>query len=197
MGGIDIGGGGGGGRRRTMDSEINMIPMIDLLMVTISFLLITAVWTHMARIDANAQVPALRPEVPPDALKAEKQLHVMMQKPEKFVLVWKQGNVTVDSIEVPRHEVVVKQGASEVVRYPELAQKIESEWKAKGQHSNPADRTPDQAVLHTDDKTEFEIIVGVMDAIDATRRDVNGHVGAGPANKPDRIPAFNITFAVD
>ena len=41
MGGVDVGGGGGG--RRQTDSEINMIPFIDLLLVTISFLLITAV----------------------------------------------------------------------------------------------------------------------------------------------------------
>ena len=41
MGGVDVGGGGGGGRKK-VDSEINMIPMIDLLMVPISFLLIKA-----------------------------------------------------------------------------------------------------------------------------------------------------------
>jgi biopolymer transport protein ExbD len=190
MGGIDVGG-GGSGRRRTMDSEINMIPMIDLLMVTISFLLITAVWTHMARIDASAQVPAIRPDVPPEPTKVDKQLHVMMQAPDRFVLVWKQGNTTVDSIDVPRKEVVVQQGGSEVVRFPELAQKIESEWKAKGQHANPGDRTLDQAVLHTDDKTEFKFIVGVMDAIDATRRDVS--VGV----KTEKMPAFNIAFALN
>ena len=56
MGGVDVGGGGGKGRRAT-DSEINMIPFIDLLMVTISFLLITAVWSQMARLNADAQVP--------------------------------------------------------------------------------------------------------------------------------------------
>jgi len=63
MGGIDVGG-GGAGKRKSLDSEINMIPMIDLLMVTISFLLIPAVWTHMARINADAQVPGPpRPDV--------------------------------------------------------------------------------------------------------------------------------------
>ena len=51
MGGVDVG--GGGGKRKNLDSEINMIPMIDLLMVTISFLLITAVWTQMARLEVQ------------------------------------------------------------------------------------------------------------------------------------------------
>lgn len=47
MAGVSVESGGGGGGRRAVDSEVNMIPMIDLLMVTISFLLITAVWSHM------------------------------------------------------------------------------------------------------------------------------------------------------
>jgi len=59
MGGVSVDSGGKGGRR-SLDSEINMIPMIDLLMVTISFLLITAVWTHMSRINASISVVAHR-----------------------------------------------------------------------------------------------------------------------------------------
>src|ERR1700756_5281157 len=129
MGGVDVGG-GGGGKRKSVDSEINMIPMIDLLMVTISFLLITAVWTHMSRINADAQVPGPpRPDVEPEKVEPEKQLHVMMQGEDKFVLVWKQGATTVDSIDVPRRDVVLQEGAVSVVRFPDLAAKIESEWK--------------------------------------------------------------------
>jgi len=191
MGGVDVGG-GGGGKRKTLDSEINMIPMIDLLMVTISFLLITAVWTHMSRINADAQVPGPpRPDVEQEKVEPEKQLHVMMQSEDKFVLVWKQGSTTVDSIDVPRKDVVTQQGSVEVVRFPDLAAKIESEWKAKGQHSNPVDRKLDQAILHTDNKTEFKFIIGVIDAIYQTHRDMN----LGP--KTEKMPAFNITFAVN
>ena len=192
MGGVDVGGGGGGNKRKSMDSEINMIPMIDLLMVTISFLLITAVWTHMARINADAQVPGPpRPDVEQEKTEPEKQLHVMMQAEDKFVLVWKQGSTTVDSIDVVRKDVISAQGATEVVRFPDLAAKIESEWKAKGQHSNPSDRKLDQAILHTDNKTEFKFIIGVIDAVYAVHRDMN----IGP--KLEKMPAFNITFAVN
>jgi len=42
MGGVDVG--EGGGKKRATNSDINMIPFIDLLMCTIAFLLITAVW---------------------------------------------------------------------------------------------------------------------------------------------------------
>jgi biopolymer transport protein ExbD len=191
MGGIDVGG-GGGGKRKSLDSEINMIPMIDLLMVTISFLLITAVWTTMARINADAQVPGPpRPDVEQEKTEPEKQLNIEMRDEDKFVLVWKQGSTTVDSIDVPRKDVVTQQGAVEVVRFPDLAEKIESEWKAKGQHSNPTDRKLDQAILHTDNKTEFKYIIGVIDAVYQTHRDMQ----LGP--KTEKLPAFNITFAVN
>jgi len=191
MGGIDVGG-GGGGKRKSLDSEINMIPMIDLLMVTISFLLITAVWTHMARINADAQVPGPpRPDVEQEKTEPEKQLHVEMREEDKFVLVWKQGSTTVDSIDVPRKDVITQEGAVEVVRFPDLAEKVESEWKAKGQHSNPTDRKLDQAILHTDNKTEFKYIIGVIDAVYQTHREIQN----GP--KTEKLPAFNITFAVN
>jgi biopolymer transport protein ExbD len=191
MGGVDVGG-GGKGKRKSLDSEINMIPMIDLLMVTISFLLITAVWTHMARINADAQVPGPpRPDVEQEKIEPEKQLHVMMQGEEKFVLIWKQGNTTVDSIDVPRKDVLLKEGPVDVVRFPDLAAKIESEWRAKGQHSNPTDKKLDQAILHTDNKTEFKYIIGVIDAVYQTHRDLQY------GGKTEKLPAFNITFAVN
>ncbi len=191
MGGVDVGG-GGGGKRKSLDSEINMIPMIDLLMVTISFLLITAVWTHMARINADAQVPGPpRPDVEQEKIEPEKQLHVEMRSEDKFVLVWKQGQTTVDSIDVPRKDVVTMEGSTQVVRFPDLAAKVETEWKAKGQHSNPTDRKLDQAILHTDNKTEFKYIIGVIDAVYQTHRDIQ----LGP--KTEKLPAFNITFAVN
>jgi hypothetical protein len=187
MAGIDLGTSGGGGRK-SLDSEINMIPMIDLLMVTISFLLITAVWTHMARIDADAQVPgtsdALAPPTPP-----EKQLHVDMRPSGKFVLTWRQGTTTIESIEVPRRDGV--EGGPEVVRFPELAAKVADEWRAKGQHASEFDTKVDQAVLHTDNKSEFRLVVGAIDAIYSAHREMRlGH-------KTAKVPAFNVTFAVD
>ena len=191
MSGVDVGG-GGGGKRKSVDSDINMIPFIDLLFVTIAFLLITAVWSHMSRINADAQVPGPpRPDVEQEKVEPEKQLHVMMQSEDKFTLVWKQGSTTVDQIDVPRKDVIIHAGNQDVVRFPDLAVKIESEWKAKGQHSNPTDRKLDQAILHTDNKTEFRFLIGVIDAIYQTHRDMN------LGSKTEKMPAFNITFAVN
>jgi biopolymer transport protein ExbD len=187
MAGIDVGT-GGGGRRKSLDSEINMIPMIDLLMVTISFLLITAVWSHMARLNADAQVPGKFDETGP-TIPAEKQLHVDMRPSDKFVLTWRQGSTNLESIDVPRHDAVA--GDREVVRFPELAARVADEWRAKGQHANPFDPRVDQAVLHTDNASEFKLVVGAIDAIYAARREMR--IG----QKTMKVPAFNVTFAVD
>src|SRR5450631_875644 len=129
MGGVSVDSGGKGGRR-SLDSEINMIPMIDLLMVTISFLLITAVWSHMARLNADAQVPGPpRADVEPEKKEPEKVLHIEMRSTDKFVLIWKQAGTVISTVDVPRKDEINTQGNAKVVRFPDLAAKIESEWK--------------------------------------------------------------------
>jgi hypothetical protein len=181
-------GGSARGRRRSLDSEINMIPMIDLLMVTISFLLITAVWSHMARLDADAQVPGHESGSPPQPAT---QLHVDMRSPERFGLAWKQGGTTLVTIDVPRREVMSEPGGAATPRFPDLAAGIEATWKAHGQHTSPVDRQLDQAVLHTANATEFKYIVSVLDAIYRTHRDLKLD------SKVRRVPAFSVAFATD
>ena len=56
MGGINTGGGGHGGKK-ALDSEIPLIPFIDLLLCCVMFLLVTAVWNQLARIEANQNTP--------------------------------------------------------------------------------------------------------------------------------------------
>jgi biopolymer transport protein ExbD len=189
MGGVSVG--GGKGPRRTLDSEINMIPMIDLLMVTISFLLITAVWTHMARINADAQVPGPPREVEPDKIEPEKQLHVEMRSPDKFVLVWKQSGTVISTVDVPRKDNLVVKDGKKSIRFPELAAKIESEWKTVGAHRDASDKKFDQAILHTDNETPYVFLVGVIDAIYQPHRPFN------IMGKAEQVPAFNVTFAVN
>ena len=191
MAGVDVGG-GGSGKRRSLDSEINMIPFIDLLMVTISFLLITAVWSHMARINADAQVPGPpRPDTEQEKKEPEKILHVQMNQPDKFVLVWKQGATVVNSIDVPRKDDLKVTNDAKEIRYPDLAKKISEEWATNGSHRDPGDKAKDQAVLHVDNETQYVYVIGVIDAVYQTHRKQN--VGA----KAEDVPSFNVTFAVN
>src|ERR671930_191434 len=51
-GGMDIGSGGRGGKK-PLDTTINLVPFIDLMAVTISFLIMTAVWTQIGRLQVS------------------------------------------------------------------------------------------------------------------------------------------------
>lgn len=54
--------GGGGGRTRTLDANLNLVPFIDLLCVCITFLLLTAVWNQIARMQVDQAIS----NAPPD-----------------------------------------------------------------------------------------------------------------------------------
>src|SRR5688572_17164657 len=100
MAGIDVG--GGHGKKRAVNQELPLIPFIDFLLCLASFLLITAVWTQMSRINADARVPG--PPNPDEVIEEQKKdrtLHVEMRGDEKFQLVWKEGNTVINTIDVP------------------------------------------------------------------------------------------------
>ncbi len=188
MAGIDAGGGHGG--KRATNHEIPLIPFIDFLLCLVAFLLVTAVWSQMARINADARVPGPpRPEDEIQKREKEKQLHVEMRGERKFQLVWKEGSTVVNTIDVERKPVK----AGEDTQYPDLAKKIETEWTANGSHRAATDKKFDQAVLHTDNTTPFSDVIAVIDAIYKPQRDFAPSGGG----KTEKVPAFNVTFAVN
>lgn len=186
MAGIDTGGGHG---KHSLNHEIPLIPFIDFLLCLVAFLLVTAVWSQMARINADARVPGPPKDEPPEEQKKEKQLHVEMRGERKFQLVWKEGNTVVNTIDVEKKQVPV--GEQGDYRYPDLANKIKDEWKQNGSHRAASDMKLDQAVLHTDNSTPFSDVIAVIDAIYAPKRDLTF------AGKTDEVPSFNVTFAVN
>lgn len=186
MAGIDVGGGHG---RRSTNHEIPLIPFIDFLLCLVAFLLVTAVWSQMARINADARVPGPPKDEPPEKQEKEKQLHVEMRGERKFQLVWKEGSTVVNTIDVPRKQVPV--GSEGDFKYPDLAEKISAEWKQNGAHRGATDRKFDQAVLHTDNSTPFADVIAVIDAIYTPQRDFK------LGNQTETVPAFNVTFAVN
>ena len=50
-GGMDLG--DGKGPKKALDATINLVPFIDLMAVTISFLIMTAVWTQIGRLQVS------------------------------------------------------------------------------------------------------------------------------------------------
>lgn len=175
MAGVDV---GGGGRKRSANADVNMIPFIDLLLVTVAFLLITAVWTANKKLDANAMVPGERGENPQ---LIERTLHVHVHA-EEFTIAWHEGGVVASERSVPRR-------AGEA-RYPELREAIKAEYESRAVHRDPDDMELDRLVLHTPDDLPYGEIVLVMDAVSATKREVRD------GDKVAMVPAFAQTFAV-
>lgn len=51
--GVSVNTGGGKGNKKPLTADLNLVPYIDLLTCMVSFLLITAVWTQLARLEAR------------------------------------------------------------------------------------------------------------------------------------------------
>jgi biopolymer transport protein ExbD len=71
-------GGTRGRKKRALDTVVNVVPAIDLLSCCISFLLFTAVWTQISRL----QVQSLGTGTPPTAAE-QKQLQITLSLTEK------------------------------------------------------------------------------------------------------------------
>jgi biopolymer transport protein TolR len=63
-GGMDLGTGGKGGKK-PLDTTINLVPFIDLMAVTITFLIMTAVWTQIGRLQVSQSGNSASEEPPP------------------------------------------------------------------------------------------------------------------------------------
>jgi biopolymer transport protein ExbD len=185
MAGVDVGTGG----KRAKNFEINMIPFIDLLMVTIAFLLITAVWVTNARLKTSAETPALEGCGEGCEKQTVKAMHVHVGQ-DSFRLVWKQGATVLSEISVPKNAVEIGSDGSTAIRYKELGEALQREWERSGEHRAASDRRADQAVLHSDDRTPFRELVAVLDAISAPRRTVVLEDG-----RTAEMPAFLATFS--
>lgn len=185
MGGVNVDSGGKGGRR-AVDSELNLIPMIDLFVVCVLFLIMTAVWSQMARINANAQVPGPpRTDEEVEKTEPEKMLTVEMKQDDRFVLIWKSGATVHATSEVPRKGIPKNLGSQDIMTYPDLAKEIAKQWKEYGSHQNDNDRKQDQAIISVDNRTPFSEIIAVIDAVYTPKRTFKG----------EEITAFNVTFS--
>ena len=96
MAGISAGGGHGG--KKSVDHSIPLVPFIDLLLCCVMFLLVTAVWNQLARLNANQQQPG-QPQMdtpPPE----EPQIKLILQVQNSgYVLATTAG----DSTTIPKN----------------------------------------------------------------------------------------------
>jgi biopolymer transport protein ExbD len=185
MAGIAVGNHSGG--RRSLNHELPLVPFIDFLLCLVAFLLVTAVWSQMARLSANAQVPG-----PSDGTTEGivRRLHLDVSSADKFQLTWREGSTVLAKSDVPRRAEA--RGTDGDIGYPELTEALAREWSAQGQHRSLTDRQQDTLVVHTSNTLPFGELSAVLDAAQGPERDVIGLDG-----KQGRAPSFSVSFATD
>jgi biopolymer transport protein ExbD len=150
---------GGKGGRKPLDAALNLVPFIDLLSCCISFLLITAVWTQLSRINVNqkgqGQAGEKTEDTPPEL---------------KLVVVVDESGYRIsagaDIVPLP------KKGTE--YDYAGLGQKLA---EIKKDHQDKSDIT-----IASDDAVKYDFIVKTMDqALSAGFHDVS-LVDTGAAN---------------
>ena len=180
MAGISVG--ATAGPRKALDSEVSMVPMIDLLICCITFLLLTAVWSTYSKLDASATTPgAQQKKCGSCSIETSKALHVYAVNDDKFSLVWQKDSVALSSVDVPRR--AFDSNAKE--KYPELAAQIAQMWSSSGEHRDASDTVPDRAVIHVNNDLRYDEIVGIMDAAHAPKRELQNQ----------KVPAFQVELA--
>ncbi|MDD9969988.1 MAG: biopolymer transporter ExbD [Myxococcales bacterium] len=132
---IDVGGGPSG--RKAVDTEIPLIPFIDLLLCCVMFLLVTAVWNELAGHHASQRVPGIdTADQPP---------------PERVRLV----------LRVRHDGYVLASTAGDQVSIPKVAGTYDATGLAEGLASyRQADPARREITVVPDDGVQFRAVVG-------------------------------------
>jgi biopolymer transport protein TolR len=136
--GVSVSTGGKGGRK-ALSADLNLVPYIDLLTCMVAFLLITAVWTQLARLSAQQKGQGQAGEETPP------------EKQEKIVIVVNQEgfNLVVGTDQTP----IPKKGTD--YDFETLATDLK---KAKESHPDKNDLQ-----VASEDKIVFDTLIRTMD----------------------------------
>lgn len=143
MAGISVDG-GGHGAKKALDAEISLIPFIDLLLCCIMFLLVTAVWTQMARLEANQQQPGQ--QAPMDAPPPDEQVKLILQ--------------------VQEGGYILASTAGESIPIPKLRDAYDvEELKTKLRERRRLEPSKTDIIVAPDDGIPYENVVNAMDVV--------------------------------
>jgi len=139
---------GGGGGDRDANTDLNLVPFIDLMSVLITFLLITAVWSQVSMIQLGSSIygkkqenPSEPPPPPPPHADIPLRLDV---KPDAFRLI-----IGTQKFAIPKLTSGYDTGA--------LAAYLK---KVKSDYPEKAD-----AVITVDDEVAYEFLILGMDTL--------------------------------
>src|SRR5579864_1970533 len=142
-GGIDLGT-GGKGKKKALDAAINLVPFIDLMAVTISFLIMTAIWTQIGRLQVSQAGGNADPNDQPQDQKTVTLTLLITEKELKLTA----GSSAYDPIPVTRDS----KGRIDLTKLLEKLKEITTQL-------------PDQKVitLQTEDTVHYDDLVHIID----------------------------------
>jgi biopolymer transport protein TolR len=130
---------GGKSRRKPLNADLNLVPYIDLLTCMVAFLLITAVWTQLARLSAQQKGQGQAGEETPP-----------VQQDKIIVIVNQEGfNLVVGQDQTP----IPKRGSD--YDFEKLAGELK---KAKDTHPDKND-----VQVASEDQIVFDTLIRTMD----------------------------------
>jgi biopolymer transport protein TolR len=141
-GGMDLGNTGKGGKK-PLDAAINLVPFIDLMAVTISFLIMTAVWTQIGRLQVSQSAQSADSE-PQEQEKTVPLTLLITEKELKLTA----GGSTFDPIPLVREA----SGKLDLVKLTDKIKELKTQL-------------PDQSAitLQTEDNVRFDDLVRIID----------------------------------
>ena len=140
MGGVSVDSGGKGGKK-SVDAPVNMVPMIDLLICCIAFLLMTAVWVQTGAVQASQPRGAPAPDTPPNP---EQQDQLKIQ-------------ISPTGLQVGVNAADMRQIGRTPQRFTELKTLLEARRQANQQNR--------EVWLQPDGAVDYQEIIRVMDTV--------------------------------
>jgi len=142
-GGMDLGGGGGKGKK-PLDTTINLVPFIDLMAVTIVFLIMTAVWTQLGRLQVSQSGQNASEEQPQDQNQLQPVTVLITEKELKLSV----GGAQLDPIPITRDD----KGRVDVQKFTDKLKELKTQQ-------------PEQNAItvSTEDAVKYEDLVRVID----------------------------------
>jgi len=146
---------GGKKGKKSLDSELNLVPFIDLLSCLISFLLITAVWTQISSVQARS-TGSLTQETPPEEPNPNKTSVRVLLTEKGYTL-----SVANQPTEIAK-ALTEQKGTTTAGRYDvkTLADKLKTDVKARFSEQRAV-------TVAAEDTIAYEDLIGTIDTIAA------------------------------
>jgi len=130
------------GGKRAVDFVVNLVPTIDLMSVLISFLLITAVWTQLARINTDQVLQKTSDKLKEEPKKERKDLMLLLAETGDLHLRF-----------TGQDPMTIKAGANLLIRFRDT---YNQRFKATADEDQ-------KVIVSAEDRVPYDRLIALMD----------------------------------